>query len=231
MAAEGAAILDIGGESTRPGAATVSLNEELDRVIPVVEALSRQLPAVILSVDTSKPEVMQAAVAAGCGLINDVYALRTEGALKAAADLKVPVCLMHMQGEPRTMQLDPSYDDVVGEVRSFLAERITQCESAGIPRERLLIDPGFGFGKSMQHNFSLLKHLGELQALGLPVLAGMSRKSMIGAVLDAPIGERIYGSVALASLAAWLGASVIRVHDVKATVDAIKLVNAVQSAA
>ncbi|MFA7557675.1 MAG: dihydropteroate synthase [Hydrogenophaga sp.] len=230
MAEEGAAIIDVGGESTRPGSPPVSLQEELDRVIPVVERLHAELPLPV-SVDTSKPEVMRAAVAAGAGMINDVYALRMDGALTAAAELGVPVCLMHMQGEPRTMQHEPSYTDVVAEVREFLAERASAAVQAGIPHERLLIDPGFGFGKRVDHNLSLMRHLPELLDIGLPLLIGVSRKSMIGAVTSADIEHRIHGSVAAASLAAWLGAAIVRVHDVKATVDALKVVSAVREAA
>ncbi|MCK9530378.1 MAG: dihydropteroate synthase [Gammaproteobacteria bacterium] len=230
MAEEGAAIIDVGGESTRPGSPPVSLQEELDRVIPVIERLHAELP-LPLSVDTSKPEVMRAAVAAGAGMINDVYALRMDGALTAAAELGVPVCLMHMQGEPRTMQHEPSYTDVVAEVREFLAERASAAVQAGIRRERLLVDPGFGFGKRVDHNLSLMRHLPELLEIGLPLLIGVSRKSMIGAVTNADIEHRIHGSVAAASLAAWLGAAMVRVHDVKATVDALKVVSAVREAA
>ncbi len=230
MAEEGAAIIDVGGESTRPGSPPVSLQEELDRVIPVVERLHAELPLPV-SVDTSKPEVMRAAVAAGAGMINDVYALRMDGALAAAAELGVPVCLMHMQGEPRTMQHEPSYTDVVAEVREFLAERASAAVQAGIPRERLLVDPGFGFGKRVDHNLSLMHHLPELLDIGLPLLIGVSRKSMIGAVTSADIEHRVHGSVAAASLAAWLGATIVRVHDVKATVDALKVVSAVREAA
>ena len=226
MVEEGAAIIDIGGESTRPGSGGVSLEEELRRVVPVVEALSPHLP-VPISVDTSKPEVMQAAVEAGAGMINDVYALRQQGALQMAASLQVPVCLMHMLGEPRTMQQAPQYDDVLKEVAEFLRQQVLRCTAAGIERERLLLDPGFGFGKSLQHNLTLLKHLPELLGEGLPLLVGMSRKSMIGAVLDETVEHRLYGSVAAATLAAWMGAKVIRVHDVKATVDAVKMVAAV----
>ena len=226
MVEEGAAIIDIGGESTRPGSGGVSLEEELRRVVPVVEALSPHLP-VPISVDTSKPEVMQAAVEAGAGMINDVYALRQQGALQMAASLQVPVCLMHMLGEPRTMQQAPQYDDVLKEVAEFLRQQVLRCTAAGIERERLLLDPGFGFGKSLQHNLTLLKHLPELLGEGLPLLVGMSRKSMIGAVLDVAVEHRLYGSVAAATLAAWMGAKVIRVHDVKATVDAVKMVAAV----
>lgn len=229
MVGEGAAIIDIGGESTRPGAAEVSLEEEITRVVPVIEALAPELP-VPISVDTSKPEVMRAAVEAGAGLINDVCALQREGALTAAAELEVPVCLMHMLGEPRTMQEDPQYEDVVADVHAFLQQRVAKCLEAGIPRERLLLDPGFGFGKTLEHNLSLLKHLDRLAAEGLPLLVGMSRKSMIGAVLDAPTSGRLFGSVAVATLAAWQGARIIRAHDVKATVDAVNMAAAVQQA-
>lgn len=230
MVAEGASIIDVGGESTRPGAAPVPLAEELDRVIPIVETLCRELP-VPVSVDTSRPEVMRAAVAAGAGLINDVRALQAEGALEAAAKLEVPVCLMHMQGEPATMQRDPRYEDVVREVKEFLDGRVQACAAAGIARERLLIDPGFGFGKRTRHNLLLLKHLSEFTDLGLPILVGMSRKGMIGRVLDdAPVGQRLCGSVAAATIAAWQGASIVRVHDVRATVDAIRMCDAVMNA-
>ncbi len=229
MVEEGAAIIDVGGESTRPGAGAVSVEEELARVIPVIEALVGEIP-VPVSVDTSKPEVMRAAATAGAGMINDVSALRREGALSAAAATGLPVCLMHMQGEPRTMQANPAYDDVVAEVGDFLTERMAACESAGIPRERIVLDPGFGFGKSLDHNLSLLKHLERLRELRAPLLVGMSRKSMIGAVLDKPVKQRLHGSVALATLAAWLGASIVRVHDVSATVDALAMVKAVAAA-
>jgi dihydropteroate synthase len=227
MAAEGADLIDVGGESTRPASVPVSLQEELDRVIPVIEALAREL-AVPLSVDTSKPEVMHAAVAAGAGLINDVAALRRPGALAAAASLGVPVCLMHMQGEPGTMQRDPTYDDVVSEVAAFLAARVAACEAAGIERGRLLVDPGFGFGKTLAHNLALLRGLPRLAALGLPVLAGLSRKSMIGALLgDVPVEERLHGSVAAAVLAVERGAAIVRVHDVGPTVQALRILAAV----
>jgi dihydropteroate synthase len=229
MVEEGAAIIDIGGESTRPGAAEVSLEEELGRVVPLIEALAPELP-VPISVDTSKPEVMLASAAAGAGMINDVYALRRDGALKAAAQTGLPVCLMHMQGEPRTMQAEPHYEDVVAEVGAFLAERMAACEAAGIEREKLLLDPGFGFGKSLEHNLSLLKHLKTFHQLGAPLLVGMSRKSMIGLVLDAPLEQRLHGSVAVATLAAQAGAQIIRVHDVKPSADALKMVAAVNSA-
>ncbi|MEI2742410.1 MAG: dihydropteroate synthase [Candidatus Competibacter sp.] len=230
MAAEGAAIIDIGGESTRPGAAAVSIQEELDRVLPLVERLSGAL-AVPISVDTSKPELMRAAVAAGAGLINDVRALRAPGALEAAAAAGVPVCLMHMRGEPGDMQHAPRYNEVVTEVRDFLAERLRLCEAAGIPRERILVDPGFGFGKSLAHNLSLLRHLDRFLDLAAGVLIGVSRKSMIGALLDAPAGERLSGSLAAAVIAAWQGARVIRAHDVRETVQALRVCAAAAAAA
>lgn len=229
MQAEGAAIIDVGGESTRPGAAAVSVEQELERVIPVIEALRAELP-VVISVDTSKPEVMRAAVAAGAGLINDVRALREPGALAAAAACGVPVCLMHMQGEPRSMQQQPDYTDVVAEVRAFLLERAAACLSVGIARERVLLDPGFGFGKSVAHNLLLLKYLPDLVACAYPVLVGLSRKSLIGAVLDLPVEQRLQPSVALAVLAVWQGASLIRVHDVAATVQAVRMCAAVRAA-
>jgi dihydropteroate synthase len=229
MVAEGAAIIDIGGESTRPGAEPVAEQEELRRVIPVIEAIAAELSAVI-SIDTRKPVVMEAAVAAGAGMINDVCALRTEGALEAAARLGVPVCLMHMQGEPRSMQAAPHYDDVVAEIRDFLSERAAACVRAGIARHRLLIDPGFGFGKGLEHNLQLLKHLEVFAALGFPMVVGVSRKSLIGAVLDVAAAERLYGSIALAAIAVWQGAAIVRAHDVTATVQAIKMTAAVKAA-
>jgi dihydropteroate synthase len=228
MAREGAAIIDVGGESTRPGAQAVSADEECRRVLPVVAALAHALPLPI-SVDTSKPEVMRAAVEAGAALINDVRALREPGALEAAAECGVPVCLMHMQGEPRTMQAAPRYDDVVADVCSFLAARIAACIAGGIPREQLLVDPGFGFGKTLEHNLALLAGLDRLLDLGVPVLVGLSRKSMIGAVTGRPPGERLAGSVAAAALAAWKGAHIIRAHDVADTVDALALARAVRA--
>ncbi len=229
MVAEGAAIVDVGGESTRPGAPEVPLEQELTRVIPVIEALAAEL-AVPVSVDTSKPEVMARAVAAGAGLINDVYALRRPGSLEAARDAGVPVCLMHMQGEPRSMQLAPRYGDVVAEIREFLAGRIAACVGAGIARERLLADPGFGFGKTQEHNLRLLAGLGELADLGVPLLVGLSRKSIVGKLLNAPVQGRLYGSLAMAVLAAASGARIIRAHDVRATVEALAVVHAVQAA-
>ena len=226
MVAEGAAIIDVGGESTRPGAEAVGVEEELERVIPVIEAIAAELP-VPVSVDTSKAEVMRAAVAAGAGMINDVAALRGEGALAAAAGCNVPVCLMHMQGEPRTMQKSPHYDDVVNDVHAFLAERKAACVAAGIAAERVLVDPGFGFGKTLEHNLRLMKAVERFNDLG-PVLVGVSRKSMIGAILDdAPVEQRLNGSVALAAFAASKGARILRVHDVKESAEAVRVINAV----
>jgi dihydropteroate synthase len=229
LAAEGADLLDVGGESTRPGAAKVSVQEELDRVVPLIEAIHAELELPI-SIDTSKPEVMREAVSAGARLINDVLALRRPGALEAARELAVPVCLMHMQGEPGTMQTDPSYSDVVVDVHAFLEQRVQACREAGIPRERLLIDPGFGFGKTLSHNLSLLRRLRHFTDLGLPVLVGLSRKSMIGVILDAAVDERLYGSLTAAVIAALNGASILRVHDVGPTVQAVKVVAAVNAA-
>jgi len=229
MVREGAAIIDIGGESTRPSAEAVSEQQELERVIPLIERLVNETD-VPISIDTSKPEVMRAAVAAGAGMINDVYALRQTGALDAARDCSVPVVLMHMQGEPRTMQQHPHYKDVVVEVKQFLVERILACEAAGIPRERLLIDPGFGFGKTLEHNLELLRHLREFATLGLPLLVGLSRKSLIGTLLGGvPVGERLQGSVAAAVVAVMNGASIVRAHDVKPTVEALKIVAAARN--
>jgi len=227
LAEEGADLLDIGGESTRPGAQEISVEEELRRVIPVIERLARDT-ALPISIDTSKPEVMRAAVEAGAGMINDVYALRREGALDAAAQLRVPVVLMHMQGEPRTMQVQPEYDDVVGEVHRFLAERIFAAEMAGVARRNIVVDPGFGFGKTTAHNLQLLAQLRRFTELGVPVLAGMSRKKSIGELTghEDP-RERVFGSVAAHLIAAQNGAMLLRVHDVAATVDALKVWNAV----
>ncbi len=224
---EGADILDIGGESTHPGADEVPVEEELQRVIPVISALHTRVQ-VPISIDTSKPEVMRAAVNAGAGIINDVFALRREGALDAAAESGVPVVLMHMLGEPRLMQADPRYDDVVGEVHRFLAERIFACEMAGIDKKRLIVDPGFGFGKTMAHNLELLARLQRFTELGVPVLAGLSRKKTIGELTgrELPV-ERVHGSVAAHVIAAQNGARIVRVHDVAATVDALKVCEAV----
>jgi dihydropteroate synthase len=226
LAEEGADVLDIGGESTRPGAREVPLDEELARVIPVIEALAKRTTLPI-SIDTSKPEVMRAAVAAGAGFINDVHALRREGALDAAASLRVPVCLMHMQGTPGDMQADPVYDDVVSEVHTFLAQRIFACEMAGIDKKKIVIDPGFGFGKTTAHNLALLAQLARFVELGVPVLAGLSRKRTIGEITGRELPDRVHGSVAAALIAAQNGAMLLRVHDVAATVDALKVWSAV----
>lgn len=219
---QGADALDIGGESTRPGATEVGVDEEIARVVPVIERLARET-AVPISVDTSKPEVMRAAVAAGAGLINDVYALRRPGALEAAAELGVPVVLMHMQGEPGTMQDAPHYDDVIEEVRRFLADRIFACELAGIPRSRIVVDPGFGFGKTLEHNLTLLARLDALADLDVPLMAGMSRKRMIGELTGRELGERAAGSAAAHLLAAERGALLLRSHDIPALRDALAL--------
>ncbi len=228
MAAEGAAIIDVGGESTRPGAPPVSIQEELDRVLPVVERLARELP-IPLSIDTSKPEVMREVAGVGAGMINDVWALRQPGALEAAVASGLPICLMHMLGEPATMQREPYYVDVVAEVQAFLAERVQICEAVGIPRERILVDPGFGFGKTLDHNLSLLRHLDGFTDLAAGVLAGVSRKSMIGLLLNAPVGERLAGSLAAAVIAAWQGVAIIRAHDVRETVQALRMCAAVRA--
>jgi dihydropteroate synthase len=222
---EGASIVDVGGESTRPGAKPVATDEELRRVLPVFERLAASLP-VPLSVDTRKPEVMRAALAAGASLVNDVSALAAPGALEAVAASDAAVCLMHMQGEPGSMQAAPRYDDVVAEVRAFLRGRAAACARAGIGRERLVVDPGFGFGKTLEHNLALLAGLPELAADGLPVLAGLSRKRMIGALTGRTEGERLAGSLAAAAVAAINGARIIRAHDVGATVDALAVLAA-----
>jgi dihydropteroate synthase len=221
MSEEGADLLDVGGESTRPGAEPVSADEEIARVVPVIEALAKRIELPI-SIDTSKPEVMRAAVAAGAGMINDVYALRRDGALDAAAELKVPVCLMHMLGEPRTMQDDPQYDDVVSDVRRFLAERIFACEMSGIAKKNIIADPGFGFGKTLEHNLALLGNLDQLAALGVPLMVGLSRKAMIGALTGREKhADRAAGSAAAAMIAVMKGAAIVRVHDVAATRDVL----------
>lgn len=228
MVEEGATFIDIGGESTRPGANDVSVQEELDRTIPIIEALSANSECVI-SIDTSKADVMREAVKAGAGLINDVKALQAPGALEAAAKSGVPVCLMHMQGEPRSMQVQPEYNDVVKEVNNFLLERVNACRGAGISDEQILLDPGYGFGKTLEHNYTLVKHLPQLMALGYPVLVGMSRKSMIGNLLDRKVNERLAGSITLATIVAQMGAHIIRVHDVKETADAVNIVKMLNS--
>lgn len=228
MCAEGAAIIDVGGESTRPGAEAVSVNEELDRVIPVIEKLKQEVD-VPISIDTFKPEVMREAVAAGAGLINDVNALRAEGALETVASLNVPVCLMHMQGTPRTMQKQPVYDNVTIEVKNFLHERVVACEQAGISREKIILDPGFGFGKTLEHNLQLMRELSTFMDEDLPVLVGVSRKSMLGLILNAEPEQRLYGTVALQTMALMQGAHILRSHDVKAAVDCVKTVMAVNA--
>jgi len=230
MVEQGASFIDIGGESTRPGADAVDLEEESRRVLPVIEGLKqRDLPAVI-SIDTSKPELMKRAVEAGAGLVNDVNALQAPTALDVVANLKVPVCLMHKQGEPRTMQQDPQYNNVVEDVCQFLQERVGACAKSGIKKQNIIIDPGFGFGKTLDQNLSLLKHLLRLAALDLPVLVGVSRKSMFGTLLDRPVEERLSASIAAAYAALSAGASIIRVHDVEQTMDAIKVFSAIANA-
>ena len=218
---EGADIIDIGGESTRPGAAPVSVQQELDRVLPIIEGL-RGI-GVPISIDTFKPEVMRAAIAAGAQMVNDVNALQDEAAMRVVAQSNVAVCLMHKQGDPKNMQAQPRYQNVLAEVGTFLRERIAAAQEAGIDIDRVVIDPGFGFGKSVAHNFSLLANLAELAELGVPVLAGLSRKSMLGAVTGQEVGERMSASVAAALIAVQRGASIVRVHDVRATVDALKI--------
>ena len=229
MVEEGAAIIDVGGESTRPGAAAVTVEEELQRVIPVIEALNAALD-VPVSIDTRKPGVMQAAVAAGAGLINDVTALQAPGAIELAAQLGVPVCLMHMQGTPESMQDQPTYGDVVTEVKDFLLERAGACMQHGIDRENILLDPGFGFGKTTAHNLQLLQQLEQLVEAGFPVLVGLSRKSMIGQILGLPVDKRLPAGLALAVLAAWQGAAIVRCHDVRETREAILMCQAVRDA-
>ena len=222
MCREGASIIDIGGESTRPGAARVTIQEELDRTMPVIERIAKELD-VCISLDSSTPEVMGEGLALGVGLVNDVRAFQRQGALDAVKESGALLCVMHMQGEPDTMQKKPSYDSVVDEVLEYISQRVAVLEAAGVERDRILVDPGFGFGKTLEHNFSLLKHLNSLGALGLPVLVGMSRKSMIGLTLDKPVEERVHGSVAAALLALERGATILRVHDVAPTADAVKI--------
>jgi dihydropteroate synthase len=224
---EGAEILDIGGESTRPGASPVPLDEELKRVIPVIEGLRGV--GVPLSIDTYKPQVMQAAITAGADIVNDVCALREPQALEIVAASQVGVCLMHMQGRPQTMQADPQYDDVVSEVRKFLKDRLNAAEQAGIGRSRIVLDPGFGFGKRTAHNLTLLNHLNDIQALGLPLLIGLSRKSVLGQVVGSAVDERIHASIAASVVSVMKGANIVRVHDVKPTIDALKIVQAVMN--
>ncbi|MCH5490436.1 dihydropteroate synthase [Pseudomonas syringae] len=229
MVQAGATLIDIGGESTRPGARPVSASEEVERVAPLVEVIARELD-VIISVDTSTPEVMLATAGLGAGLINDVRSLQRPGALEAAASTGLPVCLMHMLGEPGTMQNDPHYDDLVGEVCAFLAERMKQCVAAGIGQQQIILDPGFGFAKTLEHNLSLFKHMEALHALGRPLLVGVSRKSLIGAVLGRPVDQRLSGGLALAVLAMAKGARILRVHDVAETADVVRMIAAVEAA-
>jgi dihydropteroate synthase len=229
MVNAGATLIDVGGESTRPGARTVSSVEELERVAPIVEAISRELD-VIISVDTSTPAVIRETARLGAGLINDVRSLLRDGALDAAVATGLPVCLMHMRGEPTDMQNDPRYDDLLGEVSSFLRGRMDTCIAAGIAREHIILDPGYGFAKTLEHNLSLFKHMEDLHALGRPLLVGVSRKSMIGKVLDKPVDQRLHGALALAAMAMIKGARILRVHDVPETVDVVRMISAVESA-
>ncbi|MEM9690254.1 MAG: dihydropteroate synthase [Pseudomonadota bacterium] len=226
---EGADIIDVGGESTRPGSDSVPVDAELERVLPVIEAVIAETGAVV-SIDTTKPEVMREAAASGAGMINDVRALQDDGALQAAANTACAVCLMHMQGKPRTMQDNPDYADVVADVTSFLAERVAACVDAGIETSRLVVDPGFGFGKTVEHNLQLLSRLDALAALGLPILAGISRKSTLGAITGREVDERMPASIVAAAIAVQNGASIVRVHDVAPTVDAIRVIQAVDAA-
>lgn len=227
LIAEGADILDVGGESTRPGAKPVSAEEEMDRVLPVIEGL-RGAP-VPISIDTFKPAVMQAAISAGAQMVNDINALQDAAAMNAVAASPAAVCLMHKQGNPQTMQEQPAYQNVVAEVRAFLSERIAAAEAAGIQRDRMVIDPGFGFGKTLAHNLALLRELNRLSELGVPVLAGLSRKSMLGALTGQDVAQRLPASVAAALIAVQRGANIVRVHDVRATVDALRILRAVNS--
>lgn len=228
MMMDGATIIDIGGESTRPGAVAVSLSEEMDRVLPVLEKVRANLD-VCISVDTSSPELMTQAAGLGAHLLNDVRALKKDGAILAAKNTQLPVCLMHMQGQPETMQQKPSYESVLDEVSQFFTQRLLACEFAGLSRERILIDPGFGFGKSLSHNYQLLAHLEYFKSLNLPILVGLSRKSMIGGALqDRPVEERLVGSVTAALLAVMKGANIVRVHDVKETADALAVYQVMQ---
>lgn len=229
MVAAGASLIDVGGESTRPGALQVSADEELQRVAPVVEAIAAELD-VIISVDTSCPQVMRESARLGAGLINDVRSLRREGALQAAAESGLPVCLMHMQGEPETMQKNPHYDDLLAEVQAFFAERMAACTAAGIDAGRIILDPGFGFAKNLQHNLSLFKHMQVLHGFARPLLVGVSRKSMIGQALGREVDQRLAGGLALAALAVTKGACILRVHDVAETVDLVRMIAAVEAA-
>ena len=224
---EGADILDIGGESTRPNATPVSLQEELDRVIPVIEGLVKQVN-IPISIDTYKPQVMQAAINAGASIVNDVRALQEDDALSIVAASDVGVCLMHMQGTPQTMQINPQYNDVIAEVKAFLQQRLLACEEVGITKNRILLDPGFGFGKTRAHNITLIQHLASFSSLGQPLLVGLSRKSVLGQVTGHDVDARLYASVAASVISAMVGAKIMRVHDVKASVEALKIVSAIQ---
>lgn len=225
----GATIIDVGGESTRPGATEVSVQQELDRVMPVVEAIAQRFE-VWISVDTSKPDVIRESARAGAHIINDIRSLQEPGALAAAAETGLPVCLMHMQGEPKTMQQAPQYQNILQDVDTFFVEHIARCEAAGIKKSQLLLDPGFGFGKNLSHNYQLLAHLADYNHFGLPLLVGMSRKSMVGQLLNVGPSQRLTGSLACAVIAAMQGAHILRVHDVKETVEAMRVVEATQSA-
>jgi dihydropteroate synthase len=229
MVEEGASIVDVGGESTRPGASCVDSLEEIRRVLPVIERIAARLP-LLISVDTSNPELMRRAASAGAHMINDVRALRVPGAIEAAAAGNLGVCLMHMRGEPPDMQRDPVYGDVVAEIREFLQERVRACEEAGIERERLCLDPGFGFGKTTAHNLELMQHLAEFASLDRPLCVGLSRKSLVAALTGRPAAERMAGSVALATVAVLRGARIVRAHDVAATVDAVRIANVMHAA-
>ncbi|MEW6982012.1 dihydropteroate synthase [Colwelliaceae bacterium 6471] len=229
MIADGASIIDIGGESTRPGALEVNLSEELNRTIPVIEAIKKRFD-VNVSIDTSKAQVMAEAIANKVDLINDVCALQNDGCMDVVAQTQIPVCIMHMQGQPRTMQSNPQYDDVINDISEFFTQRILSCERAGIDKNRLILDPGFGFGKSIKQNYQLLAGLSQFKSFGLPLLAGLSRKSMIGNLLNREVDERLAGSLSTALIAAQQGANIIRVHDVKETLDAIKVLHAVETA-
>ncbi|MFT5756445.1 MAG: dihydropteroate synthase [Alteromonadaceae bacterium] len=226
MITDGAKIIDIGGESTRPGAAEVSERDEISRVIPVLKAIKQRFD-VIVSIDTSKANVMAEAIANGAGLINDVRALQNEGCLAIISQCDLPVCLMHMQGLPRTMQASPHYHDLIDDIKSFFKKRINACEQAGIQKQRIILDPGFGFGKSLEQNYQLLAHFSDFQCFDLPLLAGLSRKSMIGNLLNRDVEQRLAGSLTTAIFAVQQGAKIIRVHDVKETMDALKIINAV----
>jgi dihydropteroate synthase len=219
---QGADIIDIGGESTRPGADLVSFEEEIKRVVPVIEQLREINSTVTISIDTSKPKVMQAAIQAGADFINDVNALQTDGAVHVVADSNLPVCIMHKQGQPKTMQDQPKYSDVLNNVMDFFNERLSICLTSGIKKENIILDPGIGFGKTLEHNLTLLKSIKQLKSLGYPILIGVSRKSMIGEILNAKVDDRLYGSLAIAQFAFTQGADIIRVHDVKATADVLK---------